>query len=50
MDADFGIVRTSALAAEGLPCSISLAWNPRLLRVRPSARRVIDVFSTPARG
>ena len=27
----------------------ALAWNPRLLRVRPSAKRVIDVFSIPER-
>ncbi|WP_290547479.1 hypothetical protein [Akkermansia sp.] len=34
-------------ALDRLSRSISLAWNPRLLRVRPAARRVIDVFSLP---
>lgn len=39
-----GFVKVTHPALDGLSRSISLAWNPRLLRVRPSAKRVIDVF------
>ena len=44
-----GFVKVTHPALDRLSRSISLAWNPRLLRVRPSARRVIDVFSAPER-
>lgn len=44
-----GFVKVTHPALDRLARSISLAWNPRLLRVRPSARRVIDVFSAPER-
>jgi DNA-binding transcriptional LysR family regulator len=44
-----GFVKVTHPALDGLSRSISLAWNPRLLRVRPSAKRVIDVFSIPER-
>lgn len=44
-----GFLKVTHPALDGLARSISLAWNPRLLRVRPSARRVIDVFSAPER-
>lgn len=43
-------IKVTHPALERLSRSISLAWNPRLLRVRPSAKRVIDVFSAPERG
>lgn len=42
-----GFVKVTHPALDGLSRSISLAWNPRLLRVRPSAKQVIDVFSIP---
>lgn len=42
-----GFVKVTHPALDRLSRSISLAWNPRLLRVRPAARRVIDVFSLP---
>lgn len=45
-----GFIRVTHPALDRLSRSISLAWNPRLLRVRPSAKRVIDVFSAPERG
>lgn len=45
-----GFIKVTHPALDRLSRSISLAWNPRLLRVRPSARRVIDVFSAPERG
>lgn len=42
-----GFMKVTHPALDRLSRSISLAWNPRLLRVRPAARRVIDVFSLP---
>ncbi len=43
-------IKVTHPALDRLSRSISLAWNPRLLRVRPSAKRVIDVFSSPEQG
>lgn len=40
-----GFVKVTHPVLDSLSRGISLAWNPRLLRVRSSARRVIDVFS-----
>lgn len=45
-----GVVKVTHPALDRLSRSISLAWNPRLLRVRPSARRVIDVFFRSGTG
>lgn len=39
------VIKVTHPVLDSLARSISLAWNPRLLRVRPSARKVIDVFS-----
>ena len=40
-----GFLKITHPALEGLARSISLAWNPRLLRVRPSAGKVIEAFA-----
>lgn len=42
-----GFFKVTHPALDRLARSISLAWNPRLLRVRPSAGKVIEAFAVP---
>lgn len=42
---EVGFLKVTHPALDALARSISLAWNPRLLRVRPAAKKVIDAFA-----
>ena len=44
-----GFFKVTHPALDRLARSISLAWNPRLLRVRPSAGKVIEAFAVPGK-
>ncbi len=42
-----GYLKVTHPVLDELKRTISLAWNPRLLRMRPDAQKIIDVFTEP---